>query len=78
MFLGDEDAERLAAPIDEMLAERLPVAFRGYPVAFGVTRDPASGTRHRVEVFGLGGWLTWRLGFDPRPGVTVRDWLAAP
>ena len=31
-----------------------------------------------VEVFGLGGWLAWRLGFDPRGGVAVRDWLAAP
>ena len=35
-----------------------------------------SGTRHRVEIFGLGGWLAWRLGFDPRGGVPVRDWLA--
>ena len=78
LFLGDEDAERLAGPVGEMLAGRLPAAFRGYPVACGVTRDPASGTRHRVEVFGLGGWLTRRLGFDPRPGVTVRGWRAAP
>jgi hypothetical protein len=31
-----------------------------------------------VEVSGLGGWLAWRLGFDPRGGVAVRDWLAAP
>ena len=41
-----------------MLGRRLPDAFGGYPVAFGVTRDPGSGTRHRVEVFGLGGWLS--------------------
>ena len=78
VFLEDEDAERLVGAVDEMLGQRLPAAFRGYPVAFGVTRDPASGTRHRVEIFGLGGWLAWRLGFDPRGGVTVRDWLAAP
>ena len=78
VFLEDGDAERLGGAVDEMLGQRLPAAFRGYPVAFGVTRDPASGTRHRVEIFGLGGWLAWRLGFDPRGGVTVRDWLAAP
>jgi hypothetical protein len=78
VFLGDEDAERLAGAAGEMLAGRLPAAFRGYPVAFCVTHDPASGSRHRVEVSGLGGWLTWRLGFDPRQAVTVRDWLAAP
>ena len=78
VFLDDADAERLAGAVDEMLRRRLPAAFRGYPVAFEVTRDPGGGARHRVEVFGLGGWLTWRLGFDPRGGVTVPDWLAAP
>jgi hypothetical protein len=31
-----------------------------------------------VEVFGLGGWLAGQLGVDPRGGVTVPDWLAAP
>jgi hypothetical protein len=78
VFVDDEDPERLGGAVGEMLERRLPAAFGGYPVAFGVTRDPGSGTRHRVEVFGLGGWLTWRLGFDPRGGVTVQDWLAAP
>jgi hypothetical protein len=76
VFLEDDDADRLAGTIDEMLGQRLPAAFGGYPVAFGVTRDPGSGARHRVESFGLGGWLAWRLGFDPRDGVTARDWLA--
>jgi Domain of unknown function (DUF4037) len=78
VFLGAEDAGQLAGPIDEMLAERLPAAFRGCPVAFGVTRDPAGGARHRVEVAGLGDWLTGRLGFDPRVGVRLEDWLATP
>jgi hypothetical protein len=47
LFLGDEDADRLAGAVDEMLAGRLPGMFRGYPVAFGVTRDPGIGVRHR-------------------------------
>ena len=67
-----------STPITEMLAERLPVVFRGYPVAFEVTRDPGGGAWHRVEVTGLGGWLARRLGFDPRGGVTPQDWLATP
>ncbi len=78
LFLGADDAERLTAPITEMLAERLPSVFRGYPVAFEVTGDPGGGAWHRVEVTGLGDWLAGRLGFDPRAGVTPQDWLATP
>jgi hypothetical protein len=56
----------------------MPDSFGGYGVKFGVVRDPGSGVRHRVEVFGLGGWLAGQLGFDPRAGVRVPDWLGAP
>jgi hypothetical protein len=78
VFLGDSDAGRYAAPVTAMLASRLPATFRGYPAAFPVTREPDGITRHRVQVTGLGAWLTHRLGFDPRSGVTVADWLALP
>ncbi len=63
---------------DEVMARRLPDSFGGYGVRFDVTRDPGGGARHRVEVFGLGGWLRRRLGFDPRDGATVPDWLGTP
>src|SRR5690242_8168647 len=76
VFLEDEEAERLGVAVDGMLRRRLPEVFGGYPVAFGVTRDSDSGISHRVEVFGLGDWLAGQLGFDPRGGVTVPDWLA--
>jgi hypothetical protein len=33
---------------------------------FPVTREPDGVARDRVEVAGLGAWLTGRLGFDPR------------
>jgi Domain of unknown function (DUF4037) len=78
IFLSDSDAGRYAAAITAMLADRLPESFRGYPVAFPVTREPGGTARHRVEVTGLGGWLAWRLGFDPREAVTLLDWLAVP
>jgi hypothetical protein len=73
VFLG---SARHAGAITAMLADRLPASFRGYPVVFPTTRDP--GARHRVEVADLGGWLTGWLGFDPRPGVSLLDWLATP
>jgi hypothetical protein len=78
VFLGDSDAARCAAPVTAMLASRLPASFRGYPVAFPATREPDSAARHRVQVTGLGAWLTSQLGSDPRYAVTVPDWLAIP
>ena len=77
LFLEDSDTGR-GAEITAMLASRLPAAFRGYPTAFPVTREPDGQARHRVEVTGLGAWLAGQLGFDPRRPVTVTDWLATP
>jgi hypothetical protein len=48
VFLADDDA-RQAEAISAMLASRLPAAFRGYPVAFPVTREAGGVARHRVE-----------------------------
>jgi hypothetical protein len=78
LFLAAGDAGRPAAEITAMLAGRLPPTFRGYPTTFPVTGEPDGMTQHRVEVTGLGEWLAGRLGFDPRPDVTVADWLATP
>jgi predicted N-acetyltransferase YhbS len=77
VFLTDAEAGQAGA-ISAMLASRLPESFRGYPVAFPLTREPGGGARHRVEVTGLGAWLARRLGFDPRHEVSVLDWLATP
>jgi hypothetical protein len=77
IFLTDSDAAQASA-MAAMLASGLPASFRGYPVAFPVTRKPGGTTRHRVEVAGLSTWLTGQLGFDPRREVTLLDWLAIP
>ena len=78
VFLTDTDSARHAGPVTAVLASRLPATFRGYPVAFPITREPDGTARHRVEVTGLGTWLTSQLGFDPRHAVTLLDWLATP
>lgn len=78
VFLGDSDALRSAAAITAMLARGLPESFRGYPVAFRVSREPGGTARHRVEVTALSTWLGGHLGFDPRQAVTLLDWLAVP
>jgi hypothetical protein len=78
VFVSDSDASRYAADITAVLAGGLPATFRGYTVAFPVTREPGRAARHRVEVMGLGAWLGGCLGFDPRQTVTLLDWLAVP
>lgn len=85
VFLRSADAERHASAIRELLSERLPKTFLGYPTHFdaahgeigsmAVTDGPV---RHRVDVAELGGWLRGHLGFDPREGVSAADWLATP
>src|ERR1700733_14128393 len=71
VLLTAEDADQHATAVSDMLASRLPALFRGYPVAFPVTAEPGGTPRHRVQVTGLGPWLTGLLGVDPRPAVTL-------
>jgi Domain of unknown function (DUF4037) len=42
----------------------VPAEFRGWPT--------------EVVVVGIGTFLTWQLGFDPRAGISTRDWLVTP
>jgi hypothetical protein len=78
LLLPDEPGDGPSATITATLTRRLPESFRGYPVRFSLSGEPASAARHHVKVGGLGGWLSWVLGFDPRRGVTLLDWLATP
>jgi hypothetical protein len=66
------------AEIDAMLTRRLPGTFRGHRTVFPASGAPVDDAGHWVTVAGLGQWLTGVLGFDPRRGVTLLDWLAAP
>ena len=58
---------RLAVLVDEdgpRPLEGIPAEFGGWPV--------------EVVVVGIGRFLTWQLGFDPRGGISTRDWLVTP
>ena len=77
IFLAPGDTGR-AGEITELLAGRLPDTFRGWPTAFPDTTAASAEPRHRIEVAELGSWLNGQLGFDPRRGVTLLDWLATP
>jgi hypothetical protein len=78
IFLADDAPPGLAAQVGAMLSRRLPVAFRGYPTAFALTRRPGEPARPQVNVADVGRWLRGRLGFDPRLPVATADWLATP
>ena len=67
VFVQDREAELLAK-----LEHDLPDEFRGWPTRYGWDANPVV---QRVEVWRLDEWLAEKLGFDPRRGITTRDWL---
>jgi hypothetical protein len=75
LFLSATDLADHGREIDDLLAAELPETIAGHPTAIVV-----SGIHHRhgVQIAELGAWLTERLGFDPRAGVTTGDWLRTP
>ena len=71
VFVGPEDV----APVRARIEQGLPAEFGGWPTRFGWDDVPET---HHVTVCPLAEWLAGRLGFDPREGVRLRDWLATP
>jgi Domain of unknown function (DUF4037) len=67
-----------AAEMTAFLAARLPERFRGYPTVFAASGSGQAGATHWVKVAALSDWLSDALGFDPRAGVGLADWLATP
>jgi hypothetical protein len=61
-----------------MITEGLPATWRGHPTAFTQADLPGAVARHWVTVTDPGTWWRGQLGFDPRAGITVADWLATP
>jgi len=62
------------AEVDALLESRLPASWRGHPVRFATTWDPA--VRHRVEVTSVRALAVARLGADPTDGLEPWQWLA--
>ncbi len=66
LFLADaEGGTSEPAAVSEMLGERLPRQFLGYPTVFAASGAAAQTASHWVTVAGLRTWLTGRIGFDP-------------
>ena len=85
LFCAPDDVSRYGAPLSELLARRLPKRFRGWPTHFEppdervrCMADTDGPVAHRVQLTDLGTWFAGQLGFDPRAGAGVLDWLATP
>jgi hypothetical protein len=59
--------------VDAYLAAELPDMYAGLPTRFPFTGQTES--IHHVEVASARGFVTGRLGFDPRDGLSTIDWL---
>lgn len=75
-LLVDEADRAAVRPVTELLARGLPGQFRGWPVRFATTWDPA--VAHRTEVATVADFAVSRLGIDPLAGPagpSSLDWL---
>lgn len=74
LLVDERDADAVPA-ITGLFQAELPLSFRGLPVRFGVTWDPA--IAHRVEAATVRGFAASRLGVpvDPARGLAALDWL---
>ncbi|MFJ3490697.1 DUF4037 domain-containing protein [Leifsonia aquatica] len=60
--------------VSALLDDDLPDSFRGLPTRFAFTGE--SDVRHHVEATSVTEFAVARLGFDPRDGIDVHDWLS--
>ncbi|GAA4161445.1 DUF4037 domain-containing protein [Gryllotalpicola daejeonensis] len=60
--------------VRDAVERMLPATFRGLPTRFPFTGQ--TDAVHHVEVESVAGFVTGRVGFDPRAGMTARDWLS--
>ncbi|TMR19219.1 DUF4037 domain-containing protein [Nonomuraea zeae] len=67
-------AAEAVAEVEAKVTAALPERFQGFATVF----DYHGRERPGVTVACLGPWLVEQLGFDPRSGVTLLDWLSAP
>jgi hypothetical protein len=67
-----------ATNLDDVLSERLPHTFRGYPTRFGLSSGESAS--HHVKIHGLDDWLQGYLGITKQTALAMSpaDWLSVP
>jgi hypothetical protein len=88
IFLREKDAH-LATAIHDLMANKLPYTFLGYPTNFTPPDPNDNGTQllqaiesgpvnHRIETYTLHGFFVDYLGFDIDQTIEPADWLTFP
>jgi hypothetical protein len=89
IFLNPDDYKSKKEAIYNVLSNKLPVTYRGYPTNFSepnpedngtqILRPVASGpVNHLVETYTLGGFFTSYLNIDIEKDLESVDWLTLP
>ena len=88
IFIDDKD-QPCTEQVEQMLAQRLPYEFRGYPTNFTAPNPLDNGVQllqrvtsgpvnHRVTLHTIAGFFAETLGFDLEQPLEPADWLSFP
>jgi Domain of unknown function (DUF4037) len=75
VLLADDHDRGDFKALRRALDERLPETHLGWPVKFGWDDTPVT---HHIVVVAIGAFFDHWLGFDPRAGLDVLDWISTP
>ena len=87
IFLTDQDFPKMATPLDTILRERLPVAYKGFPTNYTDKRADltqsmrpiaAGPVNHLIEIHTLARFGKHALGVDVSQEFSLLDWLTLP
>jgi hypothetical protein len=89
LFLQEDNLDRYAQAIRNVMAERLPHSFMGYPTHWSAPNPADNGVQglvettegpvnHRVDVLTLRQFILDDLAFDIEDRLTPADWLTFP
>jgi hypothetical protein len=84
LFMTEQDYDLLCTKISEVMSEKLPFTFAGYPTNFATIPTASGGVMqftdkrpisHGVSVHTIRGFFEQYLGIDPESAIEEKQWL---
>jgi hypothetical protein len=84
LFVAKQDYDLLCTKISEVMSEKLPFTFAGYPTHFATIPTASGGVMqfadqrpisHGVSVHTIRGFFEQYLGIDPESAIEEKQWL---